>query len=196
MKSRRFARIAALRALYAIEVGGAQRRDSIEGMRHALLDLAEENGHKFTAEELDPQVEYAGMLVQGIRENLHPLDDQIAGYVTGYDYQRLAAIDRNILRIGAYELLHIPEIPPAVSLNEAIEIAKKYSTGESGRFVNGVLASLLKDTPKKDWDPSTAPSEEIIRDDSQAIESETVDADSEEAANARKFGQWTIRQEE
>jgi N utilization substance protein B len=171
----------------------------LEGLRQSLTDLAGEDGHEFGEGELDSQVEYATRVVQGVRENLTDIDEAVARYVKGYDYARLAAIDRNILRLGAFELLHVPEMPPAVSLNEAIEIAKRYSTAESGKFVNGVLASLMKATPKQDWDPSQVPDEfreEIIRDSAPVIESETVDEDSEEAANARKFGQWTIRQED
>ena len=63
-------------------------------------------------------------------------------YVCVRDFHRLSAVDRNVLRVAAYEILHCPDVPPAVAINEAIEIAKKFSTGDSGKFVNGVLDKL------------------------------------------------------
>src|SRR5690349_7281417 len=85
----------------------------------------------------------------------------LADRIPDYDFNRIAAIDGNILRIAAYELFFEPGIPPAVTINEAIEIAKKYSTAESGKFVNGILGRLLADSPKANWDPASAPAEEI-----------------------------------
>jgi N utilization substance protein B len=186
VKSRRKAREGALRVLYEMEVGGASLDDAMASM----MDEAD------VTEELMP---YSERLIRGVREHRIKIDKELAGYVREYDYSRLAAIDRNILRIGAYELLHVPEIPPAVTINEAIEIAKKFSTAESGKFVNGVLARMLKDSEKANWNPATAPAEfaeEIVQEPAKVIEEETVEADSEEGMKARKFGQWTIRKDE
>jgi N utilization substance protein B len=61
---------------------------------------------------------------------------------------RISAVDRNILRLAIFEMLHCPEVPPVVSINEAIEIAKKYSTDESGKFVNGVLDRIRVGLPR------------------------------------------------
>jgi N utilization substance protein B len=86
-------------------------------------------------------------------------------------------------------------MPPAVSIDEAIEIAKKYSTAESGKFVNGVLGRLLKSSDKANWDPKTAPKEfreEVVREVVEEPVEETVDAESDEGKDARRFGQWIV----
>ncbi len=186
MRSRRKSREAALRVLYEMEVGGAS-------LANALASMSEE------ADSGDDLVPYAERIAKGVREHRIPIDKALAGYLREYDFSRLAAIDRNILRIGAFELLHVPEIPPAVSINEAIEIAKKFSTAESGKFINGVLGRMLMDSDKANWNPETAPpefAEEIVQEPGRPIEEETVDAESEEGQRARKFGQWTLRKEE
>jgi N utilization substance protein B len=167
-----------------MEVGGTRREDAQMSM---LEDMA-----------LEPDMSaYAERVIDGVIKHRARIDNDLSSYVREYDYSRLAAIDRNILRIGAFELELVPEMPPAVSINEAIEIAKKYSTAESGRFVNGVLARMLKDTGKANWDPSKAPKEfqeEILREPEVVPELEVVDEDSEEGKDARRFGQWTIRE--
>ena len=72
------------------------------------------------------------------------IDQIIQKNARNYEFSRLSAVDRNILRVGTYELLKCPDVPPAVAINEAIEIAKKFSTDESGKFVNGVLDNIRK----------------------------------------------------
>jgi len=67
------------------------------------------------------------------------IDERIRQSASNYDLHRIAAVDRNILRIAIYEMLFCPDVPPVVSINEAIEIAKRFGSDESGRFVNGVL---------------------------------------------------------
>src|SRR5208283_3207039 len=107
---------------------------------------------------------------------------------------RVAAVDRNVMRIGAYELLHVPSVPPAVTLNEAVEIAKKYSTAESGKFVNGVLGRFLLDTPKAKWDAATAPIEvEEKGESAPPPEIEEFEVDEAEAKKLLKVGGWTLR---
>jgi transcription antitermination factor NusB len=78
--------------------------------------------------------EYAMKLVRGVRGSLFRLDARIIPVLKDYDYNRLAVVDRNLLRIATFELLEEAAIPPAVTINEAIEIAKKYSTAESGAW--------------------------------------------------------------
>ena len=82
---------------------------------------------------------FCDVLVQGAAENQADIDETIRKNTQHYELGRISAVDRNVLRIAIYEMLYRREIPPVVSINEAIEIAKKYSTEESGRFVNGVL---------------------------------------------------------
>lgn len=83
--------------------------------------------------------EFANDLLRGALEKLPEVDAKIRTLADNWDFERLAAVDRNILRLAVYEMLFRPEIPPVVSINEAIEIAKKFSTAESGKFVNGLL---------------------------------------------------------
>lgn len=85
---------------------------------------------------------FSDALIQGILEHISSIDEMIRSYTQNYELGRISSVDRNILRIAIYEMLKCPEIPPAVSINEAIEIAKKYSTEESGRFVNGILDKI------------------------------------------------------
>ena len=77
-------------------------------------------------------------------EHLTEIDTTIRVHARNYEFSRLSAVDRNVLRIACQELLFCEDIPPAVAINEAIEIAKKFSTAESGKFVNGVLDNIRK----------------------------------------------------
>ncbi len=87
---------------------------------------------------------YAESLIQGVIAHQEAIDAHIMGIVQNFRIERLAAVDRNVLRLAAYELLHCPDVPAPVILNEAIDIAKALSAGESGSFVNGVLDKLAK----------------------------------------------------
>ncbi len=82
---------------------------------------------------------FCDVLVRGVLENQAAIDEVIKEHAQNYQLHRISAVDRNIIRLAIYEMQNCPEVPPVVSINEAIEIAKKYSTDESGRFVNGVL---------------------------------------------------------
>jgi N utilization substance protein B len=83
--------------------------------------------------------DFADGLIRGVIEKIPELDAKIRALADNWDFERLAVVDRNVLRLALYEMLYRPEIPPVVSINEAIEIAKKFSTIESGKFVNGLL---------------------------------------------------------
>jgi N utilization substance protein B len=83
------------------------------------------------------------MLVRGVEEHMARLDEAIAAHAKGWTLARMPAIDRNVLRVAAFELLGRRDVPVAVVLDEAVELAKRFSTDDSGRFVNGVLAALV-----------------------------------------------------
>ena len=85
---------------------------------------------------------FADAAVAGVRKNLGVIDGMIGRVAENWSLERMAAIDRNILRLGAFELIHCPEVPPKVVINEALELAKRYSTAQSSRFVNGILDRL------------------------------------------------------
>jgi transcription antitermination protein NusB len=182
IRSRRKAREVALRALYEVEIGHA----SLPTVLKETLSEA----------DLSPDLDaFARQLIEGVRENLAAIDDMLAARITEWDYDRVAAVDRNVLRIATYELFHCPEIPPAVTINEAVDIGKKYSTADSGKFVNGVLARVLLDSPKAVWTPpiDLEPEEMDEHVEEAMIEEETVT--EEEAASLTKIGGWHIRSE-
>ena len=89
--------------------------------------------------------DFANDLLRGVIVKLPEVDTKIRALADNWDFERLATVDRNVLRLAIYEMLFRPEIPPVVSINEAIEIAKKFSTAESGKFVNGLLDRVKKD---------------------------------------------------
>jgi N utilization substance protein B len=185
VKSRRRARELALRALYEMDITKVNP-DKV------LADAVNEQEVHFD------QRQYAEKLVRGFHDHSAYIDETIAARIKEYDFRRIAAIDRNILRIATYELYFEPAIPPAVSLNEAIEIAKKYSTAESGKFVNGVLGKVLADSEKANWDPSTAPVEEepeevVAIEELPEIEEVDLDPASEEARSVARLAGWKLR---
>ena len=99
---------------------------------------------------------YAESLIKGVLEHQTAIDEQIRGCLVNFSFERLSTVDRNVLRMAVYELLYCPDVPPPVVLNEAIEVAKALSAGESGSFVNGVLDRLAKKLrPKSESDGIT-----------------------------------------
>lgn len=83
-------------------------------------------------------------LVNGVAEKIAEIDETLSQSAIGYSLDRMSAVDRAVLRIAVYELLYLDETPDAVAINEAVEIVKKYSSAESGGFVNGILGSVVK----------------------------------------------------
>jgi transcription antitermination protein NusB len=83
-------------------------------------------------------------LISGVKEHQARIDAMISQVAENWRLDRMAAIDRNILRLGAYEMLFCPEVPAKVAINEALELAKRYSTAQSSRFVNGILDRVLQ----------------------------------------------------
>ena len=92
--------------------------------------------------ELPPVREYTKVLVGGVSEHKRKIDDLIATYIQGWDIDRLAAVDRNILRIAIFEILYTSDIPEAVAIDEALTLAKDLSTEESAGYIHGVLAKI------------------------------------------------------
>jgi transcription antitermination protein NusB len=124
--SRREARERALSLLYE-----AEAKDVKPGEVLAELPLPPE---QFTIE-----------LVEGVGEHMATVDDFIRRFAKGWKLERMPAVDRALLRLGIYELMERPEIPTAAVISEAVELAKRYSTDESGRFVNGMLARIAEE---------------------------------------------------
>jgi N utilization substance protein B len=82
---------------------------------------------------------FAEPLIRGVLGQRDQLDEHIKKHAKNWDFHRIAAVDRNIMRLAIYEMLNRDDIPPVVSINEAVDIAKKFSTQDSGKFVNGIL---------------------------------------------------------
>ncbi len=96
-----------------------------------------------SGQKASPEVlAYAKALTLGIISDLDQIDRLITDQTHNWKFDRIAGVDRNILRLAVYELQHYPEVPGSVIMNEAIEMAKKYSTEESGGFINGILDKL------------------------------------------------------
>jgi N utilization substance protein B len=129
--TRREARELALRMLFQLDLG---RQPVDEVVEAALAQSPLEGANR----------EYAEILVRETLNHLTEIDPRIAALTPDWTPDRQAAVDRNILRLAAYELLYRPDAPVAAVVNEAVELAKKYSTAESGRFVNGVLGALAR----------------------------------------------------
>jgi transcription antitermination factor NusB len=142
---------------------------------------------------------FAEELIRGVAQNKQQLDDTLQPLITDWDYDRIAVVDRCILRICAYELFHCPYIPPIVSINEAVEMAKRYSTAESGKFVNGVLGKLLPLSPKANWTPQDLPYEEevVVMETEEPVETDEVDevTDTPEDDSDR-VGSWKLKSDE
>lgn len=106
-------------------------------------------------ETSDPPLNpYTSELVWGVVEHATRIDDLLATYSQGWSLERMPAVDRNVLRIGAYELLWRDDVPDAVAISEAVELVRSLSTDESPSFVNGLLARLLEVRPTLALDPS------------------------------------------
>ncbi|MEK6729333.1 MAG: transcription antitermination factor NusB [Planctomycetota bacterium] len=129
MRNRTIARELALQALYLLDL----RSDYMTGDIEA-----------FCKENTDKQdiYQFAMSLIQGCRSHIEEIDEKISRVAEHWDMHRMAIIDKNILRLGVYELQYREDIPPKVSINEAIDLAKKFSTKNSGTFVNGILDKI------------------------------------------------------
>ena len=89
-------------------------------------------------------LEFCKRLVFGVEEHLADIDQKIVQYSANWQFSRMAVVDRNILRIGIFELLFATDVPPKVTINEAVELAKKFGDIESSKFVNGILDQIHK----------------------------------------------------
>jgi N utilization substance protein B len=95
-----------------------------------------------------PMNPYTAELVWGVMEHVDRIDDLLSTYSQGWSLDRMPAIDRNLLRIGTYEILWSGDVPPAVAISEAVALARSLSTDESPSFVNGLLARILEVKPQ------------------------------------------------
>ena len=92
--------------------------------------------------------DFSEALAKGVLANQAAIDERIRKYTANYELHRIAIVDRNILRVAIYEMLFCNDVPPVVSINEAIEIAKRFGSEDSGRFVNGILDKLKEEVAR------------------------------------------------
>jgi transcription antitermination factor NusB len=135
MRKRTMSRELALQVMYQLDLRGQEILDEVDDLMKEVTT--------------DPEVTgFAKELVFGTWERRAEIDSRIEEVAVNWEIKRMAAIDRNILRLATFEILFRDDIPPLVSINEAIEIAKKFSTKNSGPFVNGILDNIrLKCAP-------------------------------------------------
>ena len=86
---------------------------------------------------------FAERIIAGVLENLATIDEKISAVAEKWEFSRIAVVDRNIMRVAAFEMLYCPDIPPVVSIDEAVEIARDFSSEKSGLFINGVLNAIM-----------------------------------------------------
>lgn len=130
MAARSKARKRALDILFASEMRG---QDPVVALETAVADGE------------GPTNAYTGELVRGVQEHLARIDEVLAQYAQGWSLARMPAVDRNVLRIGVYELLFSTDVPEAVAVSEALALVSDLSTDESPTFVNGVLGAVMRD---------------------------------------------------
>lgn len=132
MSTRREARERVMQALYAKEIAGGATRHFVATLIEPEIDDA-------------ATLEFATALFQATLDRIPTIDEIVAAHADNWEIGRITAIDRAVLRMATCELLAFEDIPPKVTIDEAIEIVKRYSTPRSGRFVNGVLDAILAD---------------------------------------------------
>jgi len=127
---RKIAREQAFRLLFAVDVG----ENTIEEASELVMDSLNDDQKNFALRE-----------VKGVLNNMSSIDEVINKYSEDWPVSRMAAADRNILRLAVFEILHCDDIPVSVAINEAIELAKKYGDEKSYKFINGLLGSIARD---------------------------------------------------
>ena len=136
MRKRTRARELALQALYQLDLCGAEVLEQLDQI--------------LARSDAEPDVRrFARELILGTWTHRSRLDAHITEAAENWDLHRMATVDRNILRLASYELLFLDDVPPKVAINEAIDLAKRYSTADSGAFVNGVLDRIRIEEEKR-----------------------------------------------
>lgn len=136
MPQRRRAREFTLQILYSIDLRKAEVEDVLSTAWHGA------GAHPV-------ERRFAEAEVRGVVRHLEAIDGMIEACSKNWKLSRMSYIDRNILRLGVYELLHVPEVPRSVVINECIELGKCYSTAESGAFINGILDRISRENPRE-----------------------------------------------
>ncbi len=145
--SRRLAREYAVQFLFSMDFNMGENMDEA---LEVFFDSEEMNeGRKLSDTLKKNDLAFAETIIRGCVSNLDEVDGLIRANSQGWTKERIAKVDLAILRLALFEILHMNDIPDSVAVNEAVELAKKYSTEESGSFINGILGKILRDKAVK-----------------------------------------------
>lgn len=133
--SRKIAREVAMKLLYERQFLGKEQKESIDILEQEF-------------ELIDSDKKYLYDVLAGTENYEKEIDEIISKYAKGWTINRIAKVDLSILRLSLYEIMYRDDIPPGVSINEAVELAKKYGNEKSGSFINGILGSFIRDRGK------------------------------------------------
>ncbi|MEC0243437.1 transcription antitermination factor NusB [Paenibacillus dokdonensis] len=148
---RRLAREIVVQSLYQMEMNEV---GSEEAVNMLLDEAAEENDTERVIKNEIELKAYVLELVNGVWSHKQAIDGLLENYLKGWQISRLSRVDRQILRLAAFELLYSSDVPAKVAVNEAIELSKHFGTDESGKFVNGVLGNMFRELDKLKNNPS------------------------------------------
>ena len=137
VRKRTQSREIALKVLYQVDVSHDEPVNAIEEFFECNQEFP------------DDVKEFSNILILGTIEYLEAIDKKIVEFATNWELKRMAIVDRNILRLACFELIHLDDIPSKVTINEAVELAKKYGGIDSGKFTNGILDKINKTDIKK-----------------------------------------------
>lgn len=154
MGKRREGREAALQFLYQVDV----QKGDIDAQLATFWTLRTSPEQ---AGAPNPVRDFAEQLLKGVVERREAIDEKITQLAKNYELHRISTVDRNVLRLGIYEMLYREEVPPVVVINECIEIAKKFGSEKSGHFVNGILDRVCSELRRPKWAARTRPSPAI-----------------------------------
>lgn len=158
MAGRHQARAWAVQMLFQWDLTGGDIEEVLRDFWTLPLDA--EEGDVCSSSRAEPRLRaFAEELVRGVAAHREEIDARLRQYAEHWDLHRMGAVDRNVMRVALYEMLFCPDIPPVVSINEAVDLAKELSSFESGRFVNGILDRALRelDRPARSPAPPAGP---------------------------------------
>ncbi|MBI4812061.1 transcription antitermination factor NusB [Candidatus Falkowbacteria bacterium] len=139
MSNRHLARTLAMQSLFLWDFNGKKKEDLDKAFSQIFPMFAPDFSNR----------DFTEKLINGVTKNLAEIDKYIIKYAVEWPLEQITVVDRNVLRIGVYELIFDPQIPAKVAINEAIEMAKAFGGVSSGKFVNGVLGAVYKDMEKE-----------------------------------------------
>lgn len=149
MGDRRRSRELALQTLFSLEFDKRSPEACIAEMRARAEEPKSDDEDLAELVRGGPEVQdFADELVSGVTGHLEEIDALLGRFSTNWKVSRMALVDRNILRVACFELLHMQDVPPKVTLNEAVEIAKRYGSTDSSAFINGILDRIASEVAR------------------------------------------------